>query len=273
MEFLDPWIAYYVLIGIAVGFFAGMLGIGGGAITVPMLVFVFNRKGYPSDVTLHLALGVSIASIIFTSLASLRAHHAHGAVDWRVVRRMTPGLIAGGFFGTWLARYIPPLPLSIIFCVFVYYVATNMLFINWKPRPGGVEAGRVTMFVAGFLICTMGALAAVGGAAMTIPFLVYYGITFHTAIGTAAAVGFPLALSSTIGYVVNGWNAPNLPPGSFGYVYLPALVAMTLGTVAMAPVGARFAHRSSVKTLKRVFAITMYALATKMVFDVWNTIA
>lgn len=270
---IDPWLAYYLAIGVVVGFFAGMLGIGGGAITVPMLVYGFKQKGYPLDVVLHLALGVSMASIVFTSLASLRAHHRHGAVDWRVVRRMTPGLIVGGFFGTWLARYIPPVPLALIFSAFVFYVATTMLFHTPKPKPGATNPSHAVMFAAGFGICTISALAAVGGAAMTIPFLVYYGIAFHTALGTAAAVGFPLALSGTVGYVINGWSTPGLPPGSLGYVYLPALAAMTVGTVAMAPFGARFAHRSSVKTLKRVFAVTMYGFAGKMIYDLWRATA
>jgi len=182
---------------------------------------------------------------------------------------MTPGLVAGGFFGTWLARYIPTFPLAVIFCAFIFYVATNML-LNWRPKPARVKPSGTVYFVAGFVICTISALAAVGGAAMTIPFLVSYGSSFHLAVGTAAAVGFPLALSSTIGYIVNGWSVPDLPAGSLGYVYLPALAAITIGTAITAPLGARFAHRSSVTTLKRIFAISMYVVVAKLLHGLWE---
>jgi len=263
---LDPWLLLYVGIGLVVGFFAGMLGVGGGAIMVPMMTYAFARQGVPGDLVLHVALGTGMATIIFTSLSSLRAHHSHGAVDWRVVRGMAPGLFAGGFAGSWLARYIPTFPLAIIFALFIAYAATQML-INWKPRPGARLPGTFGLSLAGFFICGFSALVAVGGASITIPFLMFCAVPFHTALGTAATVGLPIALASTLGYIVNGWNVEGVPPPHLGYLYIPALIAIAAASVVMAPVGARLAHRVSAKVLRRVFAIVMYAMVLKMLVD------
>jgi len=256
----------YVLIGLFAGFFAGLLGIGGGAIIVPLTILVFMRHGVAPEHMLHVALGTCMATIVFTAASSLRAHHRHGAVLWPVVRTMTPGLVAGGFFGTWLARYIPTLPLAILFGCFVTYAATQML-VSWKPRPSAGLPGRLGLTITGFLLCTFCALVAVGGAALVIPFLVFCAVPFHTAIGTAAAIGFPIALASTAGYIFNGWAVDGLPSPHLGYIYLPALVCISAASMLIAPLGAAVAHRVPAKTLKKVFAFLMYGLIAKMVWD------
>ncbi len=263
---LDHWLVAYALIGIFVGIFAGMLGIGGGAIVVPLMTDLFRRQGFDSHHVLHVALGTCMATIVLTSASSLRAHHRHGAVDWPVVRAMTPGLIVGGFAGSWLARYIPTFPLAIVFAVFVTYSATQML-VGWKPRPGAHLPGPFWLFVAGFLVCAFSALVAIGGAALTIPFLVFCAMPFHRAIGTAAALGFPIAVAGTLGFIVNGWSIPDLPSPHLGYVYLPAFAALAVTSVLFAPLGARFAHRSAAFTLRRIFAVVMYAMVIKLIVD------
>lgn len=265
LEFLDGWLAFYLAVGLAVGFFAGMLGIGGGAITVPAVTFALARQGAPGDHLVHVALGTSLAAIIFVSFSSLRAHHAHGAVQWSAVRGMLPGVVLGAAAGTWIARFIPTFPLAVIFALFVFYAATRML-MNTKPRPGAQPHGRLALAGGGFAITALSSLVAVGGAVFTIPFLVRGAMPFHHALGTAAAVGFPLALFGTVGYMINGWGQPGLPAGAIGYVHVPALVCISIGSAVLAPVGARLAHATSVKTLKRVFAFVMYAMAIKLLW-------
>lgn len=265
----DAWLLFYLALGAVVGVFAGLFGVGGGAIQVPLMTMAFAAQGFDPEHILHMALGTGMATICFTSLSSLRAHHLLNAVDWTVLRQLTPGIVVGGFAGSLLARVIPTFPLAVIFTVFVFYAATNML-ISWKPKPQRSLPGALGMFVAGFLICAFSALVAIGGAALTIPFLVFCNMPFHRAIGTSAAVGFPLALASTVGYIVNGYGQVGVPPYSIGYVYLPALIGIAIGSVLLAPFGARLAHRMPTRTLKRVFAAVMYVLATKLLVDLWK---
>src|SRR2546428_12975034 len=204
-----------------------------------------------------------MATVIFTSLSSLRAHHRHGAVNWSVLRRLIPGIVIGAGRGTLLARQLPTFPLAVIFVVFVLYMASSMLF-NWKPKPTRQLPPTPGLFVAGTLIGVCSALAAMGGATLTIPFLLFCNVPFHTAIGTASAIGFPIAVFGSIGYIVNGWGATGLPAQSLGYIYVPALIGFTVSSMLLAPLGARLAHRTSERTLKRIFAIVIGALGIKM---------
>src|SRR5438128_11107822 len=167
---MDQWLFVYVAIGAFIGFFAGMLGMGGGGIQVPLTTMAFAAQGFPREPRLHVALGTAMASLIFTSLSSLRAHNRHGAVNWSVLRRLIPGIVFGTGLGTMLARHIPTFPLAVIFVVFVLYMASSMLF-NWKAKPTRRLPGRAGLFVAGTVIGVCSALAAMGGATVTLPFL------------------------------------------------------------------------------------------------------
>ena len=207
---MDQWLLVYVAIGAFIGFFAGMLGMGGGGIQVPLTTMAFAAQGFPREHMLHVALGTAMATVIFTSLSSLRAHDRHGAVNWGVLRRLLPGVVVGTGLGTLLARHIPTFPLAVIFVVFVLYMASSMLF-NWKPKPTRQLPGTPGLLAAGAVIGVCSALAAMGGATLTIPFLVFCNVPFHTAIGTASAIGFPIALVGTMGYLVNGWGAAACP--------------------------------------------------------------
>lgn len=260
---MDQWILVYIAIGAFIGFFAGMLGMGGGGIQVPLTTITFAAQGFPTEHMLHVALGTAMATVIFTSLSSLRAHHRHQAVDWRILYRLLPGVCLGTCLGTLVARHIPTFPLAIIFVCFVLYMASVMLF-NWKAKPSRTLPGPLGIFTAGTGIGVCSALAAMGGATLTIPFLVFCNIPFHTAIGTASAVGFPIAVFGTIGYMINGWSTADLPAQSLGYIYLPALIGFTVSSMLLAPVGARLAHRTSERTLKRLFAVVIGALGLKM---------
>jgi uncharacterized membrane protein YfcA len=260
---MDQWLLVYVAIGAFIGFFAGMLGMGGGGIQVPLTTLAFAAQGFPREHMLHVALGTAMATVIFTSVSSLRAHNRHKAVNWDVLRRLIPGIVVGTGLGTVLARHIPTFPLAVIFTAFVLYMASSMLF-DWKAKPTGRLPGPVGVFIAGTVIGVCSALAAMGGATLTIPFLVFCNVPFHTAIGTASAVGFPIAVVGTIGYLVNGWSVAGLPPQSVGFIYVPALVGFTVGSIMLAPIGARLAHRTSESALKRIFAVVIGALGLKM---------
>src|SRR5438552_12288991 len=185
---MDQWLLVYVAIGAFIGFFAGMLGMGGGGIQVPLTTMAFAAQGFPREHMLHVALGTAMATVIFTSISSLRAHHQHGAVNWNILRRLVPGIIVGTGLGTVLARHIPTFPLAVIFTAFVLYMASSMLF-SWKPKPTRQLPGATGIFAAGTAIGVCSALAAMGGATLTIPFLVFCNVPFHTAIGTASALG------------------------------------------------------------------------------------
>lgn len=259
---MEWWLAY-VLTGAFVGYFAGLLGIGGGMTMVPILAFLFSAQHFPLDHILHLALGTAMASILFTSVSSLRAHHSHGAVNWQAVKGIAPGILFGTLTGTVLAGSLSTRPLSIFFTAFVYFAATQML-LNIKPKPTRQLPGKLGMFAVGGAIGGISSLVAAGGAVMTIPFLTRCNVKMHHAIGTSAAVGFPIALAGTVGYIGNGLAQSNLPEYSLGFVYLPALAWLVVASMLTAPLGAKMAHSLPVGRLKKIFALVLYALATKM---------
>ncbi|MCX8086367.1 MAG: sulfite exporter TauE/SafE family protein [Rhodocyclaceae bacterium] len=258
------WFAAYLALGAVAGFFAGLLGVGGGAIMVPVLALLFSAQGMPQAHLMHLALGTSMAAIVFTSLSSLRAHHRHGAVRWPIVKRIAPGILFGTFAGAQLASFLPTRPLAIFFTLFMSYVAFQ-LFANVKPKPSRQLPGAWGMTLVGTGIGVISALAAIGGGTMSVPFMLWCNVKMHEAIGTSAAIGFPIALAGTAGYLVGGFGATGLPDGSFGFVYLPALAACVVMSMLTAPWGARAAHRLPVATLKKIFAGLILLLLAKMV--------
>jgi uncharacterized membrane protein YfcA len=261
------WLAY-LGIGLAVGFFAGLLGIGGGAVVVPILVLVFTAQGLPAEHVMHIALGTAMASIMFTSISSMRAHHAHGAVDWSIARAIAPGILVGSFCAALLAGLISKRPLAVMFTALVFYAATQILF-DLRPKEARELPGRGGMFAAGAGIGAVSSLLAAGGAFLCVPFLAWCSVPLRRAIGTAAAVGLPIALAGTFGYVVQGLRADGLPSPSLGYVYLPALVLVAATSMLAAPFGARVAHRVPVKRLRMLFALLLYALAARMLVTLW----
>jgi len=260
----------YLATGAVAGFFAGLLGVGGGVVVVPVLTIIFGWQGFPAREVLHLALGTSMATILFTSLSSLRAHHAHGAVLWPVMRQLTPGILVGTLLGAQLAARISSRTLSIFFVAFMVMVAFQMI-ANLRPKPTRSLPGWGGLSVAGGLIGTIASLAAMGGGALTVPYLIWCNVRPHQAIGTSAAVGLPIALGGTLGYLWNGWGHPELPTGSLGFLYLPALGIILIASVLAAPIGARLAHRLPIKVLKRVFAGLLLILSSKMLWSLYGS--
>lgn len=264
---MDWWWAY-LAIGATVGFLAGLLGIGGGMVMVPMLFFVFSAKGFPAEHMMHLSLATSMATIVFTSLSSVRAHHHHGAVDWAVARAMAPGIVVGALSATLVAGFVPTRPLAIFFTGFMFYAATQM-FVEVKPKPSRQLPGAPGLFGAGAVIGGFSSILAAGGAFLSIPFLAWCNVPLKRAIGTAAANGFPIAVAGTAGYVLNGLRVPGLPEGSLGYVYVPALAIIVAASMPIAPLGAKLAHRLPVKKLRVAFALMLLALAMRMLANLW----
>jgi uncharacterized protein len=259
----------YLGIGAVVGFAAGLLGIGGGVVMVPLLVLVFKSHGVPAEHVLHLALGTALAAMTFTSLSSMRAHGARGAVDWKVARAMAPGMLVGSFAAALVAGLIPTRPLAVVFTAFVFYAATSILL---DLKPSGTRhqlPGNAGIFTAGAVIGAISSLLAAGGAFMTIPFLAWCGVPLRRAIGTAAANGLPIALAGTAGYLIQGWSVPGRPGWSLGYVYLPALGLVVVTSMSAAPLGAWLAHRLPVKRLRTIFAMLLYVFAARMLTSLW----
>lgn len=263
----DIWWLAYLALGAFTGFMAGLMGIGGGGILVPMLNTLFTLQGFPAANNVHMALGTSMAAIVLTSLSSARAHHAHGAVAWRTVFTIAPGIVLGAFAGTFLAARLPDIPLTAFFACFMLYVSWQMIK-NTKPAPSRHLPGTAGLSAVGLGIGTLSALVSIGGGTVTIPFLIWCNVPPKTAIGTSAAVGIFIAVSGTLGYIFNGQAAHGMPAGAMGFIFLPALVLVSLASIWTAPLGAKLSHRLPVATLKKVFAVILILLSAKMLYTV-----
>lgn len=253
----------YGAVGIIAGILAGLLGIGGGLIIVPILVYCFTAQGVSYDVIMHVSLGTSMASIMFTSVSSFMAHHRRGAVHWDIVRRIVPGVLIGTFVGSCVAARLSTAFLSIFFVVFLYYVAVQML-LDRTPNPSRELPGTLGMFGVGSTIGAVSSFVGIGGGSLSVPFMVWCNVPVHHAIGTSAAIGFPIAVAGTVGYVFSGLHAANVPAHCLGYVYLPALMGFVCASVLTAPLGVWLAHRLPVKRLKQVFAVLLAAMGTRV---------
>ena len=264
---MDWWPAY-LAIGVLVGFLAGMLGIGGGMTLVPMLVFVFTAKAFPSAHLVHMALATSMATVPFTSASSVRAHHANGGVDWSIVTGMLPGLAVGALVGAVTAGHVPGRPLAMFFTAFVLYSGVNM-FRNSKPKASRRLPGRLGLALVGAGVSFLSSFLAAGAAFLTVPFMTWCNVPMRRAIGTAAAIGFPLALASSLGYIWSGSQVEGLPAYSLGFIYLPALALIVATSVLTAPIGARFTQKVPVVRLKQVFGLMMFGLAAAMLARIW----
>ena len=260
---IAAWMLAYVATGAFVGFLAGLLGIGGGMTLVPVLAAMFSAQHFAPDHTVHLALGTGMASIMFTSSASVRTHHRLGGVDWSLVRRMGPAMVTGTLLATALSGWVPQRALALTFAVIVYAGATQIL-LGRKPAAGRTIPSTPALLAIGLAIGIVCGLVSAGGAFMTVPFMLFCGLAITTAIGTGAALGVPVAVVGTLGYVFSGRQVPDLPPLALGFVHGPALLGIVAGSMLTAPWGARAAHRLPVATLRRIFAGLLFVLATKM---------
>ena len=253
----------YLAVGAFAGTIAGLLGVGGGLIIVPVLALLFQRWGFPDSVLMHLAIGTSLATIVLTAISSMHAHHRRGAVDWSVFRRLTPGIVVGALLGAVIADFMPAKTLRLFFGVFELAVAAqiglSLLASPHRRLPGGVGMG-----IAGVVIGALSAVVGIGGGTLTVPFLVWCNVALRNAVATSSATGLPIAVAGAVGFVLTGWNEPDLPAWSTGYLYWPALAGIAAASLAFAPLGAWLAHTLPVDTLRRFFAIFLAVLGVRM---------
>ncbi len=270
LSLLDPVMVFELFIlGLCTGFLAGLLGIGGGMLMVPFVTFILASKGFPTEHIVKMAVATSLATICFTSLSSVWAHHKRGAVLWPVALTLAPGILVGAALGAQLAVALPGKILSVLFAVFVAFSATQM-FLNRKPKPSRVLPGKIGMFGMGSLIGGLASIVGAGGAFLSVPFMTWSNVKIHNAVATSAALGFPIAFAGTLGYVWAGWNLPTMHStladsavlvGNLGYLYLPGLIIISLASMCTAPLGAKTAHNIDIAPLKKVFASVLYVLA------------
>jgi uncharacterized membrane protein YfcA len=257
----------YVLTGTVSGVLAGLLGVGGGVIIVPALSYLFALQGCPPQVTQHLALGTSLGTIIFTSMSSARAHHRRGTVEWGLMLRLTPGILAGTFLGGLVAARMATGSLKAVFAVFLLAVAAQMLS-GKKPRPTRAPPKTFGSTLVGSLIGCISGLVGIGGGSMSVPFMVWCNVEMRRAVGTSAAIGFPIAVSGALSYMVSGLHASVEVPLTLGYLHLPALVGVALASVFTAPLGARLASTLPPTRIKRVFACLLIVMSGKLLWSV-----
>ena len=254
-----------LVLGSCTGFLAGLLGIGGGMLMVPFLTLLFSAQGVAHEHVVKMAIATSLATIAFTSVASVRAHHQRGAVLWPVVRLFAPGILLGSLVGAQVAKALPTQVLAFLFAGFIGFSATQML-IDKKPLPTRQLPPGAGMFAAGSVVGGLAALVGAGGAFVSVPFMTWCNVKIHNAVATSAALGFPIAVAGTVGYVIAGWSLHDMPAGAIGYLHLPALLTISAASVVTAPFGARAAHRLDMRQLRRVFAVLLYALAAYMAY-------
>jgi len=251
-------------LGCFTGFLAGLLGIGGGMLMVPFMTFILSHQGADSALSVKMAIATSMATIMFTSLSSISAHHKRGAIRWDLVRTLAPGITVMALLtGAFIYPLVKGAALALLFAIFVAFSATQMLR-NKKTEASRQMPGTGGRLVAGGVIGAVSGLVGAGGGFISVPFMTGCNIPMHNAVATSAALGFPIAVASTLGNVIGGWSVDNPIPGGFGYLWLPALAVIATASVALAPLGARAAHAMNVQTLKHVFAFMLYLLAAYM---------
>lgn len=256
-----------LLSGAVAGTLAGLLGIGGGVIIVPIVTLLFESHDVPHALAIKMALGTSLATIAFTAVSSILTHHRKGAVDWELFRIMGPSVFVGSLVGAWLADVIPGDALYKAFIVFLFAISVQMAMTRVSAHRG--LPGKHGLMAASTTVGVVSALMGIGGGAMHVPFLSYCGVPVKRAIATAAAVGLPLAVSATIGYVIGGLDEPGIPPGSIGYVNLPVFGGVVAASLLFAPLGALLAHRLPDLLLRRLFAVFLFVLASRMAFNLF----
>lgn len=258
------FLLFLLALGVLTGFLSGLLGIGGGLVVVPALAWLLDARGVQAHVQ-HLALGSSLALMVLTSFASVRGHHKRGAVDWSLVKKMAPATVIGTFLGTQLAAFWSSDGLRWFFVLYAYFMALQML-LDFKPK---AERNLPSSPILAAIASTIGAISSwigIGGATMNVPFLLWCRVDMRRAIATSAAIGWPIALSGALGYAVAGWQVTNLPAGSLGFLYLPAILILGAITPFAANFGVKISYRLPILRLKKVFALLLVVLASEMLY-------
>lgn len=256
-------------LGAMTGFAAGLLGVGGGMLLVPFITLLLTFGKFPEHLVVHMAIATSLATIMFTSISSVRAHHKHGAVRWQIVLLLAPGILIGSWVGPWIGKQMNSAMLSAFFGVFVLVSATQML-LDKKPPATRDLLPPPGMFAAGGVIGIVSGLVGAGGGFISVPFMTWCNVKIHHAVATSAALGFPIALAGTLSNIYYGRGVADLPPGSLGFIYLPALLVISLASIATAPLGARTGHKLPVRAMRKIFSVMLYLLAGYMLWKAFS---
>ena len=253
-------------LGLCTGFLAGLLGVGGGMMIGPFMTLILSHRGISADLSVKMAIATSMATIIFTSISSVRAHHQRGAVRWDIVRGLAPGIAIGGAIASMgIFAILKGSTLALIFAAFIGFSATQFI-LDKKPKPGREMPKTSGQWLAGGVIGLVSGLVGAGGGFISVPYMVAHNVVMLNAVATSAALGFPIAVFNAAGYAISGQQASDLPEWSLGYIWLPGLLVIACCSVITAPLGANLAHRLPVAKLKRIFAVILYALASYMLY-------
>ena len=256
-----------LILGAFSGLLAGLFGIGGGLIIVPILVSLFSiQQIMIPEQQIIFAIATSLATIIFTASSSVLAHHRQGNVLWTKVARLTPGIIIGAALGAIIADKISADHLRFIFITYLTYVAFKMA-LQRKPRESTVKNIKSLDYAAGGGIGLLSSILGIGGGTLTVPFLVACQIPMKNAVAISSACGLPIACAATASYIILGLQQPQLPAWSLGYIYLPAFSGIVICSVLTAPLGAKLANKLPATKLKRYFSIMLFIMAAKMFFS------
>jgi uncharacterized membrane protein YfcA len=255
-----------VTLGLCSGFLAGLLGIGGGMVMVPFITAILSARSVNGELAVKMAIATSMATIVFTSISSVRAHHQRGAVRWDVVRALAPGIVLGAAVASMgVFAVLKGSSLALLFALFVGFSATQM-FLDKKPPATRQLPGQAGLLGTGSVIGFISGLVGAGGGFISVPFMTWCNVAIHNAVATSAALGFPIAISNALGYAISGSQVAGLPPYSLGYIWLPGLLVIACCSVTTAPLGAAAAHKLPVKRLKKIFASVLYLLAAYMLY-------
>ena len=260
-------------LGLTTGFLAGLLGIGGGMMLVPFITYMLSQQQVAPDLAVKMAIATSMATILFTSISSVRAHHKRGAVRWELVWRLAPGIALGGLAASLgVFALLKGAFLAIFFGLFVSFSAVQM-FIDRKPAAARQMPGTGGQVAAGSVIGFISGLVGAGGGFISVPFMTWCNVSIHNAVATSAALGFPIAVTNVLGFMAAGLHVQGLPPYSLGYIWLPGLVAVAACSVLTAPLGARAAHQLPVAQLKKIFGVLLLGLASYMLYKSLSALA
>lgn len=251
-------------LGAFVGFMAGVLGVGGGLIVVPALLYILPSVGISSSQLPHIAIATSLAAIILTSISSARAHHKRGNIPWSLFKSMLPGLVLGALASGFIAERIPADTLQRGFAIFVILMTIQMVY-PFKTESNRQLPNAFVLFIASAFIAVLAGLTGIGGGILVVPFLTFYGLQMRQAVGFSAAMGFLISLSGSFGYIIAGMDAPELPYGTVGFIYLPALFGLIITSIFMAPVGVKAASTLPTPVLKKIFALLLLCVGLKLI--------
>lgn len=260
----------YLGLGAVAGFIAGLFGVGGGLIIVPVLLWMFSLQGFEPSYMTHLAVGTSLATIMVTSISSVQAHHRRGAVRWSVVRHLATGLLIGAFIGAGIADAMPATLLQLVIGCFALWVAQNMFLNQYRQRSTAAVAEQLPnvpqQVVAGGVIGVASAIFGIGGGSLTVPYLSRYGMVMQQAVATSSACGLPIALAGALGFVFFGQTTTNLPAGAWGFVYVPAFLGISAASLLTAQYGAKLAHHLPSALLKQLFALLLLLVGCVFIY-------